>query len=725
MRRFLALLLVFWTLSPAVFSQKKNASYLLHIHRAHGPIRIDGVLDEPSWQDAEMAKDFFMILPMDTSFAHVKTTVRMTYDNKFLYLSAECYDGMPGPYMVESLRRDFSFLKNDNFIFFLDTFGDETNGFTFGTNAAGAQWDGTMFEGGKVDLSWDNIWYSKVKSYHDKWVMEIAIPFHTLRYKKSNPAWGINLSRNDLKTTEKSSWAPVPRQFPSASLAYTGTLLWDSMPPAPGTNVSLIPYVLTRAIKPYHDGLPTVYKTMVGGDAKVSITSSLNLDLTVNPDFSQIEVDKQVVDLSRYELFYPEKRQFFLENGDQFNNFGYLDIRPFFSRRIGLGVPIEFGARLSGKIDRNWRIGAMDMQTGVVDSIGLPQMNYAVFALQRKVFARSNIGFLFVNKQSIGYEPSKDSGAYHYTVYNRTVGLEYNLASANNFWTGKQLFMKSFTPDLSGKDWVVAGNLQYASKKWLINGAYQYVGQNFRAEAGYIPRTNYLRFYPSLSYYLFPSGGPILSHGPQWFSNFYYNEKMRSTDNENIVDWLITFRNRATLTFLAIEDFVNLQARFDPTNLGIAYLDSGSLHKWYTGGIDFASKPQSIFTYSFSFRYGGYYDNGKKFTFQSEIGLRLQPFVNITMTTSYNLLDLPEPWGRTPFLLLGPRIDISFTNTLYLTAFVQYNEQIRNMNINTRLQWRYKPASDFFLVYTDNYYTTPFSVRDRAIVLKFNYWWNL
>ncbi len=717
--------LLLWMISLPVFSQKKNARYLLHIHHSSGPIHIDGVLDEPSWNQAETADNFFMILPMDTSFAHVKTEVRMTYDAKFFYLSAVCYDGMAGPYMVESLRRDFSFTKNDNFIFFLDTYGDETNGFTFGTNAAGAQWDGTMYEGGKVDLSWDNIWYSKVKEYPDKWIMEIAIPFKTLRYKKDAPAWGINLSRNDLKTTEKSSWAPVPRQFPSASLAYTGVLLWDSVPPAPGTNISLIPYVLTRAIKTYDHTLPTQYKTMVGGDAKISITSSLNLDLTVNPDFSQIEVDKQVVDLSRYELFYPEKRQFFLENGDQFNNFGYTDIRPFFSRRIGLGVPIEFGARLSGKLDKNWRIGAMDMQTGTVDSIGLPQQNFAVLALQRKVFARSNIGFLWVNKQSIDYDPMKDSTHAQYTTYNRTFGLEYNLASPNNFWTGKQLVMKSFTPGISGKDWVVAGNLQYASRKWLINGAYQYIGVNYKAEAGYIPRQGFIRLDPQVSYYFFPNRGAVLSHGPQWFSNFYFNEKFQQTDNENIVDWLITFRNKATLTIVSMQDYVKLQAPFDPTNTGIAYLPTGSEHKWLTGGVDFFSKPQSIFTYDFSIRYGGYYAQGNKFSVLTDVGFRVQPFVSITLTTSYNLLDLPKPWGNTAFLLIGPRIDVTFTNKLYLTAFVQYNEQIKNMNINTRLQWRYKPASDFFLVYTDNYYTNPFAVRTRAVVLKFNYWWNI
>jgi hypothetical protein len=714
-----------WIISLSALSQKKNASYIIHIHHTSGPIQIDGILDEPSWKEAEVAHNFFMILPMDTSLANVKTEVRMMYSDKFIYLSAVCYDGMKGPYMVESLRRDFSFTKNDNFIFFLDTYGDETSGYTFGTNAAGAQWDGTMYEGGKVDLSWDNIWYSKVKEYPDKWIMEIAIPFKTLRYRKGLPSWGINLSRNDLKTTEKSSWAPVPRQFPSASLAYTGILQWDSVPPAPGTNVSLIPYVLTRAIKTYGLSLPTEYKSTVGGDAKISITSSLNLDLTVNPDFSQIEVDKQVVDLSRYELFYPEKRQFFLENGDQFNNFGYTDIRPFFSRRIGLGVPIEFGARLSGKLDKNWRIGAMDMQTGTVDSIGLPQQNFAVLALQRKVFSRSNIGFLWVNKQSIAYQPGKDSTYPQYSTYNRTFGLEYNLASPNNFWTGKQLIMKSFTPGSTGKDWVVAGNLQYSSKKWLINGAYQYIGSNYKAEAGYIPRVGYIRFDPQISYYFLPAGGSVLSHGPQWFSNFYYSEKFKTTDNENIIDWLFTFRNKATLTLVTMQDYVNLQAPFDPTNTGIDSLRTGTIHKWFTGGVDFYSKPQSIFTYDFSIRYGGYYDNGNKLTILNDVGFRLQPFVSITMTTSYTVLDLPKPWGNTSFLLIGPRIDITFTNSLYLTAYVQYNEQIKNMNINTRLQWRYKPASDFFLVYTDNYYTTPFSVRNRAVVLKFNYWWNL
>ena len=707
------------------FARKKNASYEIHIQRADCPMRMDGILDEPAWINAEVADSFYMVLPMDTSLARVKTEVRMAYDDRYVYLSAVCYDALAGPYMVESLRRDWNFVKNDNFIFFLDPFDDQTNGFTFGTNAAGGQWDGMMYEGGKVDLSWDNKWISKVKRYSDRWVLEMAVPFKTLRYKKGITRWGINFSRNDLKTTEKSSWTPIPRQFPTASLAYTGVLVWDTIPPAPGTNISVIPYLLSQMEKSYSPANAAVYKTRVGGDAKISVTSSLNLDLTINPDFSQVEVDRQLINLSQYELFYPEKRQFFLENGDQFANFGYADLRPFFSRRIGLGVPIEFGGRFSGKLDRNWRIGAMDMQTGSVDSLGLPRQNFAVLALQRKVFARSNIGFLFINKQSLAYQPGKDSTLPQYSAYNRSIGLEYNLASATNFWTGKMLLLKSFSPGKSGHDWVQAGNLQYANRRWLINGAYQYSGRNFNAEVGYVPRQGYIKLNPQINYLFFPAGGSVLSHGPQFVSTYYYDEHVHHTDHENILTWLVTFRNKATLAPVVIQDYVRLQASFDPTHTGIDSLKAGTEHHWNTVGLDFVSKPQSVFTYDFSLRYGGFYDGGTKLTFSNDIGYRFQPYVSIALSTSYNVLRMPQPWGNTTLWLVGPRIDVTMTNTLYFTAFIQYNQQIKNMNINTRLQWRYKPASDLFIIYTDNYYSTPFSVRNRAVVLKFTYWWNM
>lgn len=744
MMRPLTFFTAFLFLALPLLAQKKNVDYHYTISRSTAPIVVDGSVDEAAWQTTELATNFWMVLPMDTSRARVRTDVRMTYDDQNLYLSAVCfYSDLPGkPYVVESRRRDWNFARNDNFILFIDTFDDQTNGFAFGTNAVGAQWDGLIFEGSKANLSWDNKWTTAVRNYDDRYVLEMAIPFKTLRYEPGIMRWGINFSRQDLKTTEKSSWTPIPRQFPTASLAYTGVLVWTEPPPKPGANISLIPYALTSLARDYEHGIPNKNKVNAGLDAKVAITSSLNLDLTVNPDFSQVDVDQQVTNLDRFELFFPERRQFFLENGDQFSNFGYATIRPFFSRRIGLGgVPIRFGARLSGKLDKNWRVGLMDMQTGRVDETGLPAQNFAVVALQRRVFARSNIGILFVNKQSMNYVPplpgsdSVRAALPVYSQYNRNLGLEYNLASANNLWTGKGLFLKSFSPLVAGDDAVLAGNLQYNSRRWLLGGQLETVGKNYTAEAGYVPRRGYRKAIGTAGYTFFPTGPSVLSHGPQLQSTYFFDATGKQSDSESYLSYLVTFRSKATFLAWVATSYVRLLSPFDPTNTGRETLLTGSEHTWQAWGTDFDSKPQSLLTYGFSSRYGGYYANGTRLNLTADLGYRFQPYVSLALSANYNDIRLPQPWGRTTFWLVGPRFDVTMTNTLYLTTFVQYNEQQKNMNVNARIQWRYKPASDFFLVYTDNYLPNSaqigqdvpglFSVSNRAIVLKWTYWWNI
>lgn len=720
------LFLSFCFVSLPLFSQKKNAAYQLNIKEASSPIRIDGEMDEVAWKVAQLASDFFMVLPMDTSMARVRTDVRMTYDDQNLYLLAVCFKEAPGPNIVESLRRDFSFGKNDNFLLFMDPFDDQTNGFSFGANAAGAQWDGLMYDGGKVDLSWDNKWVSEVKNYADRWVFEAAIPFKSIRYKKGISEWGINFSRNDIKTTEKSSWAPVPRQFPTASLAYTGTLAWDAPPPTAGTNISLIPYVLgglsSDAIQESGSSKPN---GNVGFDAKVALSSSMNLDFTVNPDFSQVEVDRQVSNFDRFELFFPERRQFFIENADLFANFGYSNIRPFFSRRIGLGVPIHFGARVSGKLNKDWRLGLMNIQTGKEEDLLLPSQNFSVLALQRRVFARSNISMLFINKESLNYTPTAKAGEPVYSRFNRNIGLEYNLASSNNQWTGKAMVLKSFSPGKLGDGLVQAGNLAYTSRKWKLNWQYEYVGSEFNAEVGYVPRKGYLKFNPTLSYLFFPEGTKVLSHGPTLGTAYFLDESFRTSDHESFFAYGVTFRNLSTFTAWVANDYVKLLQPFDPTNFSGDTLARGTEHQWNSWGTEFSSKPQSNFTYSFASRYGGYYANGTRLSLTGETGYRFQPFVSMRISASYNAIQLPESWGRTTFWLVGPRLDVTMTNKLFFTTFIQYNEQLKNLNLNTRFQWRYKPASDLFIVYTDNYFTDNFSMTRRAIVLKLNYWWNL
>ncbi len=717
---FLSLLL---TSTLSLFAQKKNERFQLHIRKTSLPIKIDGIMDEAAWQQADKTSDFHMVLPMDTSLARVKTEVRMTYDDKNIYLVATCYNKVAGPYFVESLRRDFSFGKNDNFLLFMDPFDDQTNGFSFGANAEGAQWDGTMSNGASVDLNWDNKWTSSVKNDEEKWVFEMALPFKTIRYKKGITKWGINFSRLDLKTTEKSSWTPVPRQFPTASLAYSGNLVWDNPPPDPGTNISFIPYVLGEAFKTYGNNKKPNFEKKVGADVKIGLTSALNLDLTFHPDFSQVEVDRQVTNLDRFELFFPERRQFFLENGDLFANFGYSSIRPFFSRRIGLGVPIKAGARMSGKLNEDWRIGVMDMQTDNVEKTGLPDQNFAILSLQRKVFARSNIGVLFVNKQSINYNPT-DSTKPVYNNYNRNLGLEYNLASSNNVWTGKAFILKSFAPGKSGNDVVHAANLQYNSRKWTVSLQEELVGRNYTAEVGYVPRTNYFKLNPVVSRLFFPSKGTILSHGPKLSSINYFNTNFKSTDYVHILTYAVNFRKTNNMSLSYFNEYVKLLQPFDPTNSGKDTLARGTEHYWQGIFAEYASKPQSVFTYSFNTRLGSYYQNGNRTNVTAEIGYRIQPYVSMMLNTSYNHIKLPQPYGITEFWLVGSKLDVTFTNKLFFSTFFQYNQQSKNINLNSRFQWRYKPASDLFLVYTDNYYPAPFSVRNRAFVLKLNYWWN-
>ncbi len=715
-------LFFFVLIATSSIAQKKNAQYQYHLRKSTSEIKVDGVEDDIAWKNSDVAKDFFMVLPMDTSLARVRTEVRMTYDDEHIYLMATCYNLLPGPYMVESLRRDFAFGKNDNFLLFVDTFDDQTNGFTFGANAAGAQWDGTLFEGGKADLSWDNKWRSEVKAYGDRWVFEAAIPFKSIRYKKGIREWGINFSRLDLKTTEKSSWAPVPRQFPTASLAYTGILAWDQPPPEAGANVSIIPYALARGTRNYENGTPAAYKSDFGADAKIAVTSSINLDLTVNPDFSQVDVDRQVTNLDRFELFFPERRQFFLENGDLFANFGYSTIRPFFSRRIGLGVPIQYGARVSGKINRNWRIGMMDMQTKAVDAQELPVQNFGVVSLQRRIFARSNIGLIFINKQSINYVPPTDSAATVYSQYNRNIGLEYNLASSDNLWTGKALVLRSFSPDKKGNDYVHAMNLQYATRKWTLSWQHEAIGKNYNAEVGYVPRKGYIKLNPTAGVLFFPKGTKVLSHGPTMSSTLFYNESFQPTDNESWVAHTTTFRTQSKLMLWVAHNYVKLLRPFDPTNSGKDTLATGSEHRFNSYGFEFTSKPQSVFTYAATGRNGGYYANGTRFNLTADIGYRFQPYVSIALSSSYNNIWLPETSGRTTLWLVGPRLDVTLTNKLFFTSFLQYNNQKDNVNLNTRLQWRYRPASDLFIVYTDNYLPGDFYVKNRSLVVKFTYW---
>jgi hypothetical protein len=730
--------LIFILLPFIAPAQKINESYQFHVKPTTSKIIIDGILNDEAWKNTDVAKDFWLKFPTDTARANHQTEVRLTYDDNFLYVSAICFKANDGkPATVESMKRDYSISLNESFQVVIEPFNDLTNGFIFGVNAAGAQLEGLISEGQVQNLNWDNKWASQTKYLADRWIVEIAIPFKTLRYKKDVSSWGLNFTRNYPNQKEVSIWARVPRQLSAISLAYTGILAWETLPTSPKANISIIPYALGGINKNFQNNTVATFRNDIGGDAKIALSSALNLDLTLNPDFSQVDVDRQVTNLSRFELFFPERRQFFLENADLFNNFGLDNLRPFFSRRIGLGVPITYGARVSGKLNNNLRIGAMNIQTGskdLTDSTRRPNQNFTALVLQQKIFKRSSVGLMFLNKESLNFSEKINSG---FTDFNRNIGIEYNLASETNEWTGKAVVMKSFSPKTSGSEVMQAFNLKYNPSHWLIDLQYENVGVNYNPEIGYVPRTGYYRLaLNELSYLHFPkkANSKAFFQAPTTYIDYYWNANGELTDAVNLIGYISAFKTQSQIVAYFQTNYFKLQYDFDPTNgMSNEVLKAGGEHRYNSFNLTYASSPRKKYTSNFVGSYGGYFGDGQLLNLSTTLGYRFQPYVNISANINYvEINDVKIPVSGQPnkvvnshFFLVSPKIDVTFSNTLFWTTFVQYNEQRQNTNINSRVQWRYKPASDIFLVYTDNYFPNSYEIKNRAVVLKMTYWLNL
>jgi hypothetical protein len=734
LKRALLLILLFTCVAADAQLADMSKAYTINSRKTALPVTIDGNIDEDIWKAVEPAKDFWMVFPYDSSAAKTKTEVFTCYDENNLYFAAVCYDEFPDkPYVVTSLKRDYSGVS-DFLGIYVDPFGDGTNGFEFGVNPLGVQREGLISYGSDWSFDWDNKWYSQVKRYADRWVVEIAIPFKILRFKQGAAAWKINFGRVDLKRNEKSSWVPVPRIFALRSLAFTGSLVFSEPLEVSGNKLAVIPYVTGGVSKDKVENTPIKYSGNVGVDAKVAITSSLNLDLTVNPDFSQVEVDQQVTNLSRFELFFPEKRQFFIENSDLFSRFGFTQIRPFFSRRIGVGRDpytgqfkqntIYGGARLSGRINKNWRVGAMSMQTARDNSINLPGANYSVAAVQRQVFSRSNIAAIFVNEQLM----DDSTGAFRFdpSKYNRVAGLDYNLASKDNKWSGKFFYHQSLQPNQPKDAYTHASYLAYDTRKFNFMWNHEFVGENYRAQVGYVPRRNYWRLEPGIGYNIYPKRNKHVNYYEFYlYASLYMDHKFeRTLDLSNRFIFNTFFQNTSYINVVVDRSYLYLFSPFDPTNTDGLELPAGTSYTYYNGGVEYHSDTRQKFTYWAGFTYGQYF-NGQIYSVGGSMGYRFQPYGTVSISTDYYRIALPKPYATTDILLVGPRFDLSFSKTMFLTAFFQYNNQIKNLNSNIRFQWRFRPVSDLFIVYGDNYFSDNLHIKNRALVVKLTYWFNV
>ncbi len=706
--------------------------------KATGEIIIDGVADEPIWQESIAAKDFYQYFPSDTSLSQGKTEVYIAFDDKNIYILAKCFDGLAGEYQTPSLRRDYRGGGNDGLTILIDTYQDNTNAFIFGVNPFGVLREGLISNGGSergtYSLSWDNKWTGEAKIYDDMWIAELAIPLKTLRFKDKSKVWNMNFYRIDTKYNERSTWSHVPRNNQIYDLAFMGEVEFEEPLVKPGANIAIIPYVSLNGYQNKQADISIGEEKQgggygIGGDIKLGLSPSLNLDITINPDFSQVEVDRQVTNLTRFELFFPERRQFFLENADLFANFGEASTRPFFSRRIGIAKdtltgqnvsqPILFGARISGKVSKNLRVGAMSIQTAEVDGAE-PSLNYSVAVVQQKVFARSNIAAIIVNKEDFKYSGQPDS-SFH---YNRVLGLEYNLASANSVWAGKAYYHHSLEPGMPDGSFSYGSKLSYNKLTYGFSIAHQIVGNNFNAEVGFVPRLGFQKISPRFDLRFYPVSPHINKHGFSLDADVLWDSNNVETDHKFTLRYNINFQNQSFIFTNLTEEYTLLKNDFDPTRTGGEPLPAGSSYVYrYVSGF-YRSDQRKRFTVEARGSAGQFY-NGHRYNISGTVNYRFQPFGNIGVDVQYNSVKLPNPHNSANLVLIGPRIDITFTKTLYLTGLFQYNNQVDNFNTNIRFQWRFKPVSDIYLVYTDNYYASDFTVKNRSLVFKLTYWFSL
>ena len=716
------------------------------VRRAKDAIKLDGVVDEASWKEAEVISDLIQQFPYDTSRSVLRTEFRVTYDQEFIYVSAISYDNRPGRYVMSSLRRDFRGPGLDGVSVIFDTFQDVTNAFFFGLSPAGVQREGLASNGWLVnedmDLSWDSKWYSATKINEQNWVAEFAIPFKTIRFKSGQLRWNVKFYRQDSKENERAIWPFTPRNFEPGNLHYHGEMIWDKPTGETGANVSLIPYSAVRGSRDFIAEKPFDPALTTGGDAKVAVTPSLNLDLTVNPDFSQVEVDQQVTNLDRFEIFFPERRQFFLENADLFSSYGHIFARPFFSRRIGVardpktGLNVQnrilYGARLSGNVNKFYRVGFLNMQTAAVESSNIPSYNYTVGTIQRRLGRNSNIRGIFVNRQEFknGDEPFKLTG-YN---FNRVAGIDYNFRFNGNRWAGNTFFHKLITPEKKEGQYASGYSMVYSTPKSNLQWYHQIIGKGYEPAVGFAPRNGFNRISPSGNFWFFPQSKLINSHGPLFDISYIWDNVYGLTDYEYRTNYNIRFQSQANFGFGVRHNYIYLFRDFDPANspgsLAVPKLTAGTDYKYTAFTMNMTTDPRRLFTAEFSGVAGGYF-NGSIRGFRATVNYRWQPFGVFSLNSSVNRIKLPAPYANTTILLFGPRFDLTLSRSVFFTTFIQYNSQYTNLNINTRFQWRFRPVSDLFLVYTDNYYYSfdqpdqNFAPRIRALVLKFTYWLSL
>ncbi|MBI3049672.1 MAG: carbohydrate binding family 9 domain-containing protein [Acidobacteria bacterium] len=684
--------------------------------RAVGAVHVDGALNEPDWSRAPVASGFIQNDPREGEPASEETEVRVLYDANNLYVGVLARDRQPDAILTSELAKDFNRQSGDDFEIILDTFRDGRNGYMFATNARGAKWDAQMInEGREINENWDALWQVRARITEEGWYAEIAIPFRTLRFSSAaSQTWGVNFQRRIRRRNEDSFWAPLPRIYDLTRVSLAGTLegLEDVRP---GNDVRVKPYVLGSS------GASSVTKigtdAEAGVDVKFGVTSSLTWDFTVNTDFSQVEADEQQVNLTRFSLFFPEKRDFFLENSGVFQ-FGQggggllftgggtgtggggffpprgQDAILFFSRRIGLSesgesIPILGGTRLTGRVG-DYSVGLLTIQQRSTTSS--PATNFSAFRLRRNVLANSDIGLLMLSKEAEG--PGD----------NRVAGADANFRFFENIdWNS--YVIGTATPNVEGGQYAWRSSLNYESNFFHFKGGLMAVGEHFNDELGYYRRTGTRKWLLDTGVRPRPKAlrrlglrGDLQSRLVQAHLSLAFQDGSGSElgvepATENLVEPFVINRRRG----IAIPP-----GRYEFNDWFVTWRTNSSAPLSFSGRVDV-----------------GEFYNGYKQSFLFGTAVRLKGRLNASVTESRNQVRLGA--GRYTTDLITARVEYGFSTTAFVNALVQYNTDAREWSSNLRFNIIHRPLSDVYLVFNERRDTDSGGLIDRAFVAKMTY----
>ncbi len=725
--------LAFVFISSALIGQNNNKSFT--VNYINETITPDGVLDEPIWFAAESAQDFWEYFPVDSIQAVKQTDIKMLFDDNNLYIGITVYTAGRN-YAVESLKRDYNAGNSDNVSLLFDTFNDGNNAFMFGINPYGVRREG-LISGGGLDRndfnnSWDIKWRGDAKIYDDYYTAEMVIPLTSFKFREGETKWRFNSYRFDTQSNETSTWTRIPQNQNIYGITFMGDMFFEKPLGRSRTPLAIIPYINYLTARDFEDE-SSINDFKFGGDAKVAVGNSMNLDITVNPDFSQVEVDDQVTNLTRFEVRLPEKRQFFIDNNDLFASFGDArDSNPFFSRRIGIARDtadntiensIIGGVRLSGKLNNRLRLGFLNLQTEADEGNEIASNNNMMLALQQQVFSRSNIGIFFINRQSVkDYDFQTDEERY-----NRVLGIDYNLISEDNVWNGKFYLHKSFEPGGRLKDFSTGSRIEYNSRYFNVFGKAVYIGEDFQSDLGFVRRTDILKSFVSMERVFWPKKGNIQNHSFRFFPNFIWSPSrdLLNTDYTMRGSWEARFQDQSRVQASFTNQYTYLLEEFDPTRSDDALELPGEQGYYYNSvSFDYNSDRRRLFSYSLQNTVGRFF-NGNRFSVEGRMTMRFQPKAFVSLIFNYDQIRLPEPYGSADIWLISPKFDLTFSKSIFWSTLIQYSNQRDNLGINSRLQWRFAPLSDLFLVYNDNYFVNNFMPKLRSINLKLTYWLNI